>query len=511
MHRHFELAALFVSYLLGACALSAACAAWLSKFPQAHARQLASRTFPAMLTALHLWIVVHAIDSERSLEALDLAFVLALSALVLHAAATEWLFWRARRGLALLEWAPWGHLLVGVAALGLALGTAWRLHSQSLAQIEQWRARAVESAARIAPPCAAPEDNAASSYYRASHELFGGDEPIDLHQLEGRLRSAPSANEALSVLTDNLGGAAERLDEVVVASELGCCDFDPSPRDFEGIFGSPALAGLLGVGRLLAIRARTRAAAGDVEAAARDLRAALDVFEHISRAPTPSALIFGAAGRELVLEECARLLASEQLSSEALDSLESAREFPCVARLADAVELEQAGLHALLHEAVVGRPGERAPWWEDIGSTLRAALQDVVSLPGELEYTARGFDAVRTLAGFDPRDAVRMKRFHDEVLVPSLQGEMASMMIGDIRPLVTAAHRSDARDELYQLACRAARERLATGVYPQHMPDVPASVVWTVDAQRLELRRSDWGFGENAVRFTLPPESRNER
>jgi hypothetical protein len=511
MYRHFELAALFVSYLLGACALSAACAAWLSKLPQSHARRWTSRTFPSLLATLHVWIVVQVLDSEWSLEAVDLALVLAMSVFVLHAVATEWLFWRARRGMALLEWAPWGHLLVGVAALGLALGTAWRLHSQSFAQIEQWRARAVESAARIAPPCAAPEDNAASSYYRASHELFGGDEPIDLDQLEGRLRSAPSASEALSLLTSNLGGAAERLDEVVAASELGCCDFDPSPRDLEGIFGSPALAGLLGVGRLLAIRARTRADAGEVEAAARDLRAALDMFEHISRAPTPSALVFGAAGRELVLEECARLLASEQLSSEALDSLESARKFPCVARLADAVELEQAALYALLHEAVVGKPGERAPWWADLGSTLGVALQNVVSLPGELEYAARGFDAVRTLAGLDPRDGARIKRFHDEVLTPSLQGEMASLMIDDIRPLVTAAHRSDARDELYQLACRAARERLATGAYPERMQDVPGTVVWTVEAQRLELRRSDWGLGENAVRFTLPPEPRKER
>jgi hypothetical protein len=43
------------------------------------------------------------------------------------------------------------------------------------------------------------------------------------------------------------------------------------------------------------------------------------------------------------------------------------------------------------------------------------------------------------------------------------------------------------------------------------MQDVPGTVVWTVEAQRLELRRSDWGLGENAVRFTLPPEPRKER
>jgi hypothetical protein len=78
-----------------------------------------------------------------------------------------------------------------------------------------------------------------------------------------------------------------------------------------------------------------------------------------------------------------------------------------------------------------------------------------------------------------------------------------------VRYNVIFAHRADARQELFDLACRAVRARIASGSYPASLDGLPANVVYELDEQGFVLRRTDWGDEE--LSFAVPPRAPEKR
>jgi hypothetical protein len=502
-----ELALLLVAYFASACWLSAAGAAWSSRFPQRSWTRALGRVLSTLLSALHLGALafVAYMRWEEQLAGLPVFLLVALC--LAHLAVSEWFFVLARRGESWLGWSAARHAVAGLITLGFAGGIFRLSELQASFELSHLRVQAGETAWRFSPPRARPEDDAAPIYERVAEQLFGGPDPVEERKLEEFFDNARPRTAENAELVAALAARGPALDELVAASERAACDLDVFAR---GDTNYPPYVELMRCMRLLELRSSVRASQGDLNGAARDLRAVLDMLEHISRSPTLIALSGAASSRRVVAHECAYVLAHPEATAATVELLAGARRVQFAALLPAAVEMELAGFHARLYEYLEAPSRSDESLGNELIGRLGTGLYKVVHLRDDLAHLERAFDGLRALALADPRDAAGLERQANSIRAAAEEGVLARTMVPTtVRYNVIFAHRADARQELFDLACRAVRARIASGSYPATLDGLPANVVYELDEQGFVLRRTDWGDDE--LSFAVPPRAPEKR
>jgi len=502
-----ELALLLVVYFASACWLSAAGAAWSSRFPQRSWRRALGRVLSTLLSAAHLGGLAFLayLRWEERLAGIPVFPIIALC--LAHIAIGEWFFVLARRGQSWLGWSAARHAVAGLITLGFAGGIFRLSELQASFELSHLRVRAGETAWRLSPPRARPEDDAAPIYERVAEQLFGVTDLVEQRRQEDFFDNARPRTAENAELVAALAARGAALDELVAASQRATCDLDVFAR---GDTDLPPYVAIMRCMRLLELRAEVSVSRGALDDAARDLRAVLDMLEHISRSPTLIALSVAASSHEHAVRQCAHVLAHPDATAATVELLAGARRVQFAPLLPAAVEMELAGFHARLYEHLEAPSHSGESFGGKLIGRLGTGLYKVVHLHDDLAHLERAFDGLRALALADPRDAAALERQANSIRAAAEEGVLSRVMVSTtVRYQVIFAHRADARQELFDLACRAVRARIATGSYPATLDALPANVVFELDGQGFVLRRTDWV--DDQMSFAVPPRALEKR
>lgn len=502
-----ELALLLAAYSASACWLSAAGAAWSSRFPHNSTQRALGRVLPTLLAAAHLGGLAFLayMRWEQQLNGIPVVPLIAMC--LAHIAVSEWFFVLARRGQTWLGWSAGRHAVAGLITLGFAGGIFRLSELQASFELSHLRVRAGETAWRLSPPRARPEDDAAPIYERVAEQLFGGSDLVEQRRQEDFFDNARPRTAENAELVAALAARGAALDELVAASQRATCDLDVFAR---GDTDFPPYIAILDCMRLLELRAEVSASKGALDDAARDLRAVLDMLEHLARSPTLLALSVTAGSHEQALRQCARVLAHPDATAATVELLAGARRVRFAALLPAAVEMELAGFHARLYEHLEAPSHSDESLGDKLIGRLGTGLYKVVHLRDDLAHLERAYDGLRALALADPRDAAALERQAASIRAAAEEGVLSRVMVSTtVRYKVIIAHRADARQELFDLACRAVRTRIATGSYPATLDGLPPNVVFELDEQGFVLRCTDWGDDE--LSLAVPPRAFERR
>ena len=513
--------ALLFAAAIAACLFwTAACVAAAARTERAWLRRLlvaAGVLLPMVL--LLPWVVLTAVLARQGWRPNFFAAVLTT---FLSAAIGGWWIWRAGtsraasgQGIVAAAWPAFGLAAAFLAAEALTMGTLVSIDHEASARSRALRAEAAQLMQASLPPAPAPDDDAAPLYERvfaaldADKGFFGDTSP---------LHDPLAADVAAADVKEILARHAPTLELVRRAADKPGCRFvlDWSRPSFDMLL--PELPPMRNAARLLALAARSAAAAGDTAAALRDVVQIHRIGMHAAGEPLIISGLLGTAIDTIAIQTLAAVLPT--IGKEDLGLLDEKS-------LTDFIgTVPSYGRHLLGGEEAAGlgtfadpTRGELALFYDTEVPWIARAMPGPVRrffMVAELAGYREAFAQYRTVMSNAPDNVPEFER-----RIAAIEGDVRRRQAGLLEGLVTPMLGNTLRTRFNSLALHRAAEvlvaatrfRLATGGLPESMealvPDFLARVPLdpcTKDAP-LRLRRTDDG---SIVVFAVGPDGEDD-
>ncbi|NQT12655.1 MAG: hypothetical protein HQ582_07900 [Planctomycetes bacterium] len=389
-----------------------------------------------------------------------------------------------RRTSAASRW-PRAKLAVALlVVLALNMMTFWNLDAAVHQRVDSLRVEAGALAVSVAPPRVSDRDNAALIYERA-FELMGTQKAWDEQWnpkwadwlSQGNDEFDPDDAELRKFLAEK----APALPELRNVVEKPACYFryDYARPDVATLL--PNLTRFRHARQLLALDARSRAAAGDFETAADDLNAMFAMVEHAGTIPVVIGMLVAGAVDELATETLEAVLASGQFPSEGLSHIQVPATVSFGRFFDRATVMEEAFGLSCFYE--YGAPlnlrglfddhySSRQVWW---CSQLAPAYRVFCLDDDAACYRAHMAEAKRLAARPFFEVAEDWKQYEDGVQ-RDLRGLLSHLILPAMHAAAKRAAGHDARHRLAQFAEAVPRHRGLPGDISDHL-DALASII----------------------------------
>lgn len=408
---------------------------------------------------------------------------------------------------------PRGRLAVALTvSLALYMMTTWNLDVAVQQRVAALRVEAGALAASVAPVRVPHRDNAAMIYQQA-FELMAPLESWDRRWTDWFRNGSPELDPKDAKLREFLEGQAATLRLLRQASEKPDCCFEHDYAHPDILIALPELGSIRTASRLLALDARSNAAAGDLRTALADVNAMFVMAEHAGTEPLLVGVVSSAAMNQSAFTTLEAVLASKEASADELTLLDISDTFSYQRLFNRALQMEEAfaiatycDYGARFRVAELNGSGPR-PWeekhfgpfyrifaFEDDLASYREILRESHKRSGKPHYES----LPEWRAAQDAPDA-------------SMRGIVAQSLIPAVYPVAERTAEADARWRLARLAVAASRYRATENQLPDSLGDLvpawlPAVPLDPFDGNRLSMALTD----QELVLYSVGPDGADD-
>lgn len=408
---------------------------------------------------------------------------------------------------------PRGKLALALAAsVALYMMTIWNLDVAVRQRVATLKVEAGAVAASAAPVRIPDRDNAAVIYQQA-HELMPPDESWDETWTEWANDGSSEFDPEDAKLREFLEAQTPTMRLLRQASEKPGCCFDHAWADPGIDVLLPGLVSIRAGSRLLALDARSRAAAGDFRTALADTNAMFAMAEHAGSEPALLGVMVAAGMDHMACMTLEAVLTSGEASANELALLDVADTVSYQRLFARALWMEEAVVIATYcdygatfrYTEMLNRP---RLWWE--GKFL-APLYRVFMFDDDLASYREILKKCRGLAGQPYYQVSQRWQSFQGRLDGRTRGLLTNLMVPAIYRAAERAAEADARRRLAQLAVAVSRHRAAENQFPDTLADLvpeflPAVPLDPFDGSPLRVKRTD----QELVLYSVGPDGADD-